>query len=889
MNKSFKQSSTLLSVLFISILASSALGGVTGKISGVVTDSTTNEPVVGAQVRVVGTDIGTVTDIDGEYFMINLNGGKYDLAVNSMGYEPILKTGVRVLVDLTTPVDFTLDPSPIELNREVVVKAENPVIQHDLTGSKVIFTSDRLKTLPNIISVQSVLTNYPGVVIDRNEDLHVRGGRSGQVSYYFDGFNIQDPFVARSGMRIMPSTLEELSLTSGGYTAEYGEALSGVVSAVSREGSSTYHGGLKMYEGMTQEFDVTTGDYGGLTRIGNRSMVFDLSGPMPGFDPRRFTFFTAGEYLHDPSFLPHNGIVSYTGIAKVSIQPTNRMKLKTNVSYYDADGEVYDHRDVNGRSYDFNLDGLPIFEKKSYLVGIGGDYAFSERFVLKASVNRFSTETKSAPEDYFDLYWTDWPGYFEDEGGNYDGTIHEDNYGNDRDYSDPAQIVGFTVGDDFDPSYRYRKSEYNGLSLSFINQFNKWNQLKAGVEYKQYDIAWDFKQFFNPNPYGEMYTSKPTYTSFFLQNKLEYDYFIINFGLRYDYNNTDATYNATPQDTVVSWEKAESKYRLSPRLGVSFPIAEHSVMHFNYGLYYQSPRFTYLYTNLQGDISSGFPLLGNPNLEPEQTTAYELGLNHLVGDDLRISSIAYYKDIEDLVTTRSSFEVAGNAVTHFDNDDYGTVTGFDVALEKLPTGSYFSGSVSYGYMVARGNGSTALEPYYTYLTSTTDTLAPVTEYPLDFDQRHTVTGVLNYRVPADWQANFFGLQLPGDWGLSAVGYYGSGLPYTPTDQNGNRRGERNEGRLPASYTVDLRFNKQFAVPARSMMLSLFVEVDNLFNRRNVINVYSRTGLPDNDGWNTQGGLALDQQEVDRFDQLYDNDPQNFSPPRTIRTGFELTF
>jgi outer membrane receptor protein involved in Fe transport len=662
-----------------------------------------------------------------------------------------------------------------------------------------------------------------------------------------------------------------------------------VVSAVTREGGSEYHGGVKMYEAVTHAYNVNTGEWSNLKRIGNRAVAFDLSGPMPGLDPKRYTFFAAGEYLHDPTSLPHNGIQSHTGTAKIAVQPAGKMKLKANVAYYQADGNTYNHRDVNGRSYDFNLDGLPSFEKQSYLAGFTGNYAFNEMTLLTATVNTFSTYTKSAPKHLMDIYWDQWSGYSEDADGNYNGTIHEDNYGNNRDFSDPYQVVGFTVGSDFNPTFRRRESKYNAFNISLLSQVNKRNQLKGGIEYRKYDIDWDFKQFFNDNPYGEKYTSRPTYAAAFIQDKMEYAHFIINVGLRYDYREADISYNITPRDTVVTYKRSDAKSGFSPRLGVSFPISEKSVMHFNYGLYYQVPRYTYLYTNLQGDISTGYPLLGNPDLELEQTTSYELGLDHLIGEDLRLDVTAYYKDIKDLVTTRSSYKVAGLAVTQFVNEDYGSVKGFDVALEKLPMSGYLSASVAYSYMIATGIGSYALEPYYTFLTSIEDTLAPVTEYPLDYDQRHTVTALLSFRVPDDWQSRLFGVKLPSAWGLTMVGHYGSGLPYTPTDADGNRLGERNEGRLPASHTVDMRFNKDFSLRARGYLLSFFVEVDNLFNRRNVIDLYSRTGQPDDDGFQTGAGFALDQKELDELDQLYDHDPQNFSPPRTIRAGLELNF
>ena len=879
---------SMVALLTVLGFPADGMAGVSGKISGVVIDSVTGEPIVGATVHVLGTDIGTVTDIDGEYFMINLPVGKYDLAVQYLGYEPITKTGVRVLVDLTTPLDFEIAQAPVDIGREIIVTASNPVIQQDLTASRVIFTEERLQTLPNITSVQSVLTNYPGVVEDRDQSLHVRGGRSGQVTYYYDGFNVQDPFTSSQGLNIIPSALEELSLTSGGYSAEYGEALSGIVNAVAREGGPEYRGGVKVYEGFTHQYDVGQGNWGDLSTAGNRAVSFDLSGPLPGLDKKRNTFFAAGQYLTNETHLPHNERTSWTGTGKFKLQPANGWKIKTNLTYYTADGSIYDHRDVNGISYDFNLDGLPHLERESYLVGLSTDYAFSDKTVLSASMNRFQTWTKAAPEHLFDLYWNEWPGYSVDDSGVYNGSIDDNNYLGYQDFSDPQQVVGFTVGDDFEPSYQERKTRYHSFSMRLLNQFNKWNQIKTGFEYRTYDIYWDFKQFYNDQPYGEKYSSKPTYASLYLQDKMEYDYFIVNLGLRYDYHNADIEYNITPYELEATWKEADSKHKISPRLGVSFPVEENTRLHFNYGVYYQEPRFTYLYLNYQGDVTTGRPLLGNPDLEPEETTAYELGFDHLVNEELRLTATAYFKDVKDLVTTRNDGTFGSMEVTKFVNEDYGSVKGFDVAIEKLPSRGYFSGSVSYGYMIATGNGSNALEPYYDWLYSTTDDARPVTEYPLDFDQRHTVTTVLNYRVPGDWDGRIFGQKLPGNWGLTAVGYYGSGLPYTKTDQNGIRLGERNEGRLPASYTVDVRFNKDFIL-STSNRLSFFVEVDNLFDRRNVIDLYSSTGLPDNDGVRPGGGLALDQQELDRYDNLYDHDPQHYSAPRTIRTGVEFNF
>ena len=875
-------------VISLLILAVQAGAGVSGKISGVVEDTVTGEPVVGATVRVLGLDMVTTTDEDGDYFMIGVPVGEYDVVVSHVGFETVVKEGVRVLLDLTSPVNFEVRQVAIDLKREVVVRAANPIIKLDLTASRSIFTADRLSILPNTVTVQSVLTNYPGVVVDKNQNMHVRGGRSGQVAYYLDGFSVQDPFVANSGLRIIPDALEELSLLSGGFTAEYGEALSGVVNAVTREGGAEYQGSVRYYEALSHNYDVTIGKWNDLSGGSNRSGSFDLSGPVPGFDPKKYTFFVAGEYLRDDNFLPHNQTSSYTGITKLIMKPSMKFKVKANLTYYRASGEVYDHRDVNGVSYDFNLDGLPSFEREAYLVGFTSNYTFSERTILTASLNRFSTNTLSAPTHLMDLHWSQWPGYSEDEDGVYNGTIDDDNYNNNPDFSDPYEMTGFAMGDDFEPTYAWREAQYNSASAALVAQLSKSNQIKVGMELRKYDIERDFKQFYNTNPYSELYSSKPMHTSFYVQSKLEYADLVVNSGLRLDHRSQDVSYNVTPLEATPTYKEAESKTRLAPRLGVSFPISEKSVMHFNYGTYYQVPLYRAMYFNLEGDVSSGLPILGNPDLSPERTTSFELGLDHLIGDGLRIDLTAYYKDIEDLVTTRSSVEVGTSPITFYDNGDYGSAKGFDLALEKLRGDDYYSASVSYTYMIATGNGSTAEEPYYTYITDP-DEDAPITEYPLDFDQRHTLTAVVEYGVPRDWSSRLFGIKIPGSWGVTFAGYYGSGLPYTKTDQSGHRLGERNEGRLPSIYSVDARFNKNFHFSNREFFLTFFLEVDNVFNRHNVLNVYSRTGLPDDDADMVGSGLALDQDELDRLDYLYDHDPQNYSPPRTIRTGLEFNF
>jgi len=135
----------LISLIVLVFSTNFVQAGVVGKISGLVEDGKTGIPIVGATVRINGTSFVTKTDVDGEFFVINLPVGKYDISVTSVGYKRIVHKNVRVLIDLTTPVNFEINQSTVKLQEEVVVTAENPVIQKDLTASNVIFTADHLR------------------------------------------------------------------------------------------------------------------------------------------------------------------------------------------------------------------------------------------------------------------------------------------------------------------------------------------------------------------------------------------------------------------------------------------------------------------------------------------------------------------------------------------------------------------------------------------------------------------------------------------------------------------------------------------------------------------------------------------------------------------------
>ena len=849
-------------------------------------DKATGDELPGATIRVIGTQFAVKADLDGEYYIINLPVGEYSLSVTMMGYETTIIQDVRVLMDLTTPIDFDLNESPLEMQKSVTVLAQRPLIQRDNTSSGTIVTRDEIATLANSGSLNAIISNANSTVVGSDGGVHIRGGRTGTISYYFDGFSIQDPFYSDLGMRVVPEALEELSLTSGGLSPEYGEALSGVVNAITREGMDKYHGRIKASDGMTHKYNVTTGEFESLSRTNTHSVAADLSGPLPfltiGKQPA--TFFAAGEVIRDGGYLPHNRRKSYSTAGKVVMFPTSRIKLSFNGSYYFADAQRYRHRDNNGYSYDFNLDGSGKFEDEAYLIGFKADYNKSSNTVFSFAANHFRTQTKFAPEHLFDKYWSEWPGYSE-ENGVYNGTIQDSNY-----TADPAYIYfRFTGGDDFYPVYQEQFSAYSGAKFSMLSQLNKYHQIKAGIDMRHYELHWDSRQFFNQLPYGETYTAFPWFGAGYVMDKIELNDLVVNIGGRFDYLYTDINYWNDPVAHDYR-KKSSAKLQWSPRLGISHPVSENSVLHFNYGYLFQAPQASILYTNLNGELNSGFPLFGNPDLKAEKTIYYELGMTQLLGDNLRLQLTTYYRDIRNMIGARQVVDGL-NTYTIFSNSDYGSAKGFDCSLEST-RGRRLNWSMHYSYMIARGNASDPYEWYSDYFTVSEDIRPeiPTKEFPLSYDQRHNLTAVLDFRVARFERVNVKGISIPDAWGVNFLARYGSGLAYTRTDNKGQRIGTLNGERMPYTLRFDMRFNKDFYLTqASNSFVSFFVEVVNLLDRRNVRNVYSNTGRPDDYGSDILNLTSATYEQEVYYNSLMEKDPQNYEPPRQVRMGLEFNF
>ena len=873
-------------VLVLLFLAAGSARAQTGKIAGRVTDAATGETLPGVNVVIAGTTQGTTTDLDGYYAIINVRPGTYAVRASFVGYAPTTVQDVRVRIDQTTELDFALGEEVVQ-GQEVVVTAERPLVQRDLTSSSASVSSEELAALP-VLSFNDVINLQAGVV-----DGHFRGGRSGEVAYMVDGVPINDVFDHSYAYQVENNAIQEVQIISGTFNAEYGQAQSGVVNIVTKDGGSRYEGTFSGFAG-----DYVTRAKGGFQNLGGLSPagIYEaqgtLSGPVLG---ERLTFFASGRLVRDEGYLygrriveprsapegsgevvqvdgrtvvvPALGDSSYASM-NWSRQATAQLKLTARLGSGRLSMSGLVQRD-RGQNYDhlfrYNPDGIPTNYGDSWSVTGTYSQVFSGKsFVdVKAAyfVNGASSYVYHDPLD---------PAYPSDDalrrlGGNFSF------------YRGGARM------DHFD-----RQTTTALGKLDFTSQVTRRHQLKTGVELKQHELylrSFEVKNNagtgFVPEipevntPDHVAYTRRPVEGAAYVQDKMEFDYLVVNLGVRLDYFDANGTILedfGRPRSSAR--RDSEPKWQVSPRVGLAYPLSERGVVHVAYGHFFQVPPFEYLYANADYiyDPEEGLGrAFGFADLEPQQTVSYEIGLQQAFSDVIALDVTAYYKDIRNLLGTRIETIAAGfdepfplERYGRFINRDYGQVKGLIFSFEKRMAQG-FALDVDYTFQVARGNAS---DPRTVLLDEQAGVESEKQLVPLDWDRRHQ----LNTRLTVgDY----------GDWVVTLVGRLGSGLPYTPSVAD-ERIGLENSARRPGAATFDLFASKE--VTLAGLAVSLYTRVFNLFDARNEVNVYTDTGR----AFPNLRYYTGEPQGLNSKDE-YLQRPDFYSPPRQVTVGLSFGF
>jgi len=216
----------------------------TGIISGRVIDAKTNEGLVGVNVIVKGTYYGAASDLDGNFRITGISFGTHDIEASIIGYKILLQTGISVKSGGPTVLNFNMEETVLTLGEEVVVIGSKPLFDVDETASVVRITSEDIANRV-VSSVEDILAEQIGVSTQDNE-IHIRGGRIDESMFIVDGQSIKDPLSGYSGnLFINPEAIQELEIITGGYDAEYGQAMSGIINIKLKDGRDHYEGTVK--------------------------------------------------------------------------------------------------------------------------------------------------------------------------------------------------------------------------------------------------------------------------------------------------------------------------------------------------------------------------------------------------------------------------------------------------------------------------------------------------------------------------------------------------------------------------------------------------------------------------------------------------------------------
>jgi outer membrane receptor protein involved in Fe transport len=870
----------LLAFTILFSLVSFVSAGTVGKISGLVTDKETGEPLPGVNILIENTNLGGATDMDGEYFVINIPPGVYSVTTSMVGYKPMTVTDVRIIPDRTTTVNFTITSEALT-GETITVVAERPLIQRDATFSGSVTSADEIENMP-VTSISEVMSTNAGFIVQGytvdndgsnsgTESIHVRGGRSNEVVFMVDGFYVKDSHLGGLGTDVPSESVQDLSIITGTFNAEYGEAMSGVVNIITKEGSPEYHGAIRM---SSDQFGVS--EYDNNTTRGE----FNVSGPIP-LMKNIANFYFSGDYLdtdtylhefvshvHDAQGNPitriHNPLTyqkrqRYAG--KLVYKPFKN--VKTVIGYNKLDQEERLYNDLFKEIPDHN--GINYENSDLYNLTISHTLSATTFYNLKASYFDHSYEHKL--KDNLDEIVR--PVLVGDAFG---GTSNYEFYGTYfYGFDNNGDSVWVTSDDDFYQDYNTKELAFMG---DISSQIQKHHLVKMGFEYKTYQVEEYRLDLINDDGIGKPdeithYKFEPIKLSAYVQDKMEFEQFIINAGLRFDYLDPKSEYlpDFTNPD-VTTLKKTETKYRFSPRIGFGHPLTEKIRLHFAYGHFYQFPDFNFLYRRMNQydpngliDVTEGYrPRIGNPNLKPQTTIAYEFGTEMALTNEVVADVTVFYKDIYDYISTKF-YDVDPRPYVAIENLDYANSKGIEFSIKKRFS-DHYSFSVNYTYSRAEGNADDWDTHFIEYQNaSVTGQIPPKRTVTLEWDQPHTV--------------NFmFDLRWADSWGVNLLGTFGSGLPYTPTDARGKNIGEVNSARKPWTGTVDMRLNKDFNF--MGLRERLFMNVWNLFDKKNVYQVYSNSGKPD---YSTNPNASEEAQ----------NNPHWYGPPRQIELGLQLSF
>ena len=918
------------------VLGAGSLAAQTGgAIAGRVHDATSSLSIAGALIAVDGGRQGAATDTGGFYRVREVRSGWHRVQISRIGYRPMVYDSVLVRSGETVTLNAALTALALQVESIAVTATPDRVLDPMVPQDLQRVTGEEIRKLP-VTTVAEAVALSAGAVGES-----YRGGRLGEQAFVLDGIGVKNQLDASTGsigLRIPPDILTEASLVTNGFSARYGQAISGLINVVTKDGGDRWEGraGLETDRPLPQGWDygidrfvvAGSGPLGkGIGVVG----VLDAEGrldadpvnappPPDARDPRN----------QNPSLLPHNSGERYDAGLKLTVPLGSRQTVRL----------------FGLQSIDQQLLFDPAFKY---------DPAFAPAQRVRASLVTGQLQHTSGPDavnpltidlrlGYFDRSFfrgalTDQPAL--EVGGFTFSTYHFLG-------QDLAQRLDTTAARNAVPGFAAPDLSDRtpwGVPAFFLGggsrgeiAWNRFRELRGKLDvtlgagrdadfYLGGEVAGQHVQTFQrvfaylpvdstiPPPAASDF--KPVSAAAYAETQLRVQDLAFTIGLRYD--QFDGRLPPT-----LGGKRFGAQRSINPRIAVS-TVLKGATFVASWGRFSQAPDFQYLVDAAFDDTTrTGRFREGNPALGFESAMQYEFSLRLRPTEFTSVRTNLYIKRLDGLVASVPLTLDPDSTI--FGNTDFGTVKGVELIFEKEATHGW-GVRVAYTLQTATATATNAFQILRrirvdTLLPPGQDTIFPArVEFPLDYDRRHSLTVIGQARVSDGAGPRLFGQPIFGGLEAAAIFHFGSGLPYSRTNTAGDTLlGLPNSARLPPEYTLDALLRR----PIRLLGLSggLYIDGRNLLNRRNTVSVRRDTGQPGLTSGTLQA-IALAAYnahpeaipyESPRYRQWADLDGngliegQNellplylaaardfaqplfyYGPPRLLRFGIELTF
>jgi hypothetical protein len=820
-----------------------------GAIAGRVRDAATGRPIAAAHVEVVGTGLATESDSTGAFRLGVVRAGSHVVEIRAVGYTMARFRNVTVRAGEAYQLDVPLRTATVVVDSVVVATAPDPVLDPLSTETVQHITAEDLRRLP-VTTVAEALALAAGAV-----GQSYRGGRLGEESFVLDGLGVKnrvDASTGTIGLRVPPDLLTEAALVTDGFSARYGQALSGMVNVVTRDGGERWRGraAFETDRPLPRALDA------GFDRI-----VATADGPLPG-GVRLVAVLDAtgrldadpvnappppeplGRRAGNPRILPHDAGEQIDAGAKLTTPLGARATLRLFALHSLDQRQLFDpaytyddaYAPVQRTAGDLLTAHLQLLlgrrDRGGLTVDLRGGW-FARDFVrgrLDGSARQvFGAFTSSCYRIVGE------------------GLARAQDTAAAR-----APIPGFTLPE-------FSAATPWGVSAFFLGGGSRgevtWNgfqelrgqldatlaagrdaELAVGGEAVRQRVR-TFQRVLASGPVGGAVPPAtagdftPLSGAANAETRLRASDIAVTAGLRYDQFDARADLGA---------QHSRTRRALSPRFGVSTVLRGVTVVA-SWGRFVQAPDYQYLVDAAFDDtLRTGRFRVGNPDLGFESSWQYQFSVRARPSTLTSLRVNVYYKRLEGLVAS-VPFGLNPDS-TVFGNADYGTVKGVELLAEREFRGDWGI-RVSYTLQSAV---ATASDPFQLLrrikvVPGSTDTLFPgALEIPLDYDRRHGLTAVFQGQVPEGRGPQVWGARPLAGLAAAAVVRWASGLPYSRVDTAGDSLiGLPNSHRLPSQSTMDLLVRRSLRIGA--FVGSVFADVRNLLNTRNLIAVRRDTG------------------------------------------------